>query len=59
MQSTVVQGGEYEEVQTIDISNASGGTFRLAFDGEVTDVLSTSASASTIQSALNALVFKL
>jgi YD repeat-containing protein len=42
-------------VQTVTLTNATGGTFRLAFAGYVTAPLATSATAAQVESALEAL----
>ena len=44
-----------DEVQTITLSNATGGTFRLAFGGQTTAPLAYNASAATVESSLEAL----
>ena len=33
IEATDTAGGTYDEVQTVELDNASGGTFRLAFNG--------------------------
>jgi YD repeat-containing protein len=55
VQTTNVQGGVYSEVQSLVLANATGGTWRLAYDGEVTSPLAYNASAGTVETALEAL----
>lgn len=56
IQSTDTQGSaSNSEVQTITISGATGGTFRLTFGTEQTSGLAYNASAGTVESALEAL----
>ena len=43
------------EVQTVTISGAAGGTFKLKFDGDTTNSIAFNASAATVQSELEAL----
>lgn len=43
------------EVQTVSVANASGGTFRLQFNGDTTGNISYDATAWTVRSALQAL----
>jgi hypothetical protein len=43
------------EIQSINVANATGGQFRLAFSGATTSNLNYSASASSVQSALQSL----
>ena len=43
------------EIQTISLSNATGGTFILGFAGAVTSAIAYNASAAAVQSALEAL----
>lgn len=45
----------YNEVQLVTVSNATGGDFRLTFNGSTTSNLSYNASASTVRTALRAL----
>jgi len=49
--STDLEGGEVQEVS----NNAAGGTFTLTFDGQTTAAIDYNASASTVESALEAL----
>ncbi len=52
-QTTVTQGGSgTNEQQTVTVSNATGGTFRLAYNNAQTVAIAYNASASTVQSAL-------
>ncbi len=44
-----------EEVQTLTLTGATGGTFTLTFDGETTSTIAYNASAATVQTALRAL----
>lgn len=44
-----------DEVQTITIANATGGTFTLSFNGQITANIAYNASAATVESALEAL----
>ena len=54
--ATTTQGsGSTSEVQTINLSNLTSGTFRLAFDGQVTPPIAYNASAATVESSLEAL----
>lgn len=54
--ATTTQGATgTNEVQTVTNSNLTSGTFRLAFDGQVTAPIAYNASASTVESALEAL----
>lgn len=57
VQATDVNGAATgtSEVQTITLANATGGTFRLAFSGQTTAPLAYNASASTVESTLEAL----
>jgi len=50
IEATDTQGASsnLNEVQTVTISNANGGTFRLAFDGQVTAPLNHNASSSDV-----------
>ncbi len=53
---TDTQGsGSQDEVQTVTLSNATGGTFRLALDGYVTAPLAYNATATQVAAALEAL----
>ena len=49
------QPASTDEVQTITLSNATGGTFRLAFGGQTTAPLDYDATNSEVESALEAL----
>ena len=55
IQATDTQGGNSNEVQTISLSNATAGTFRLAYGNQNTGDLAYNASAGTIQTALEGL----
>ncbi len=55
VQATDVVGGVYSEVQQITLSNSSGGTWRLAYNGEVTAPLAHNANAAAVESALESL----
>jgi RHS repeat-associated protein len=56
IESTTTQGsGPQDEIQTVALSNATGGTFRIAFKGQVTSPLAYNASAATVDSALEGL----
>ena len=55
IQATDTEGGVFDEVQTITLSNASGGTLRLAFRGETTAPLNYDATAADVDSALEEL----
>lgn len=56
IETTTTQGsGSQSEIQTVALSNATGGTFRIAFGGQVTAPLAYNASNSTVDSALEAL----
>ena len=57
IQATDVNGqpATTDEVQTVTLSNATGGTFRLAFGGQVTAPIAYNASAATVESSLEAL----
>ena len=56
IETTTTQGsGVLSEIQTVALSNATGGTFRIAFGGQVTSPLAYNASQSTVDSALEAL----
>ena len=46
-------GGNFTETQTITLSNASGGTWRVAYNGEVSAPLSPSITASQLKSVLD------
>ena len=56
IEATDVQGGTGgNEVQAVTLSNATGGTFRLAFGGYVTTPLAYNATAAQVDAALDAL----
>ncbi len=52
---TDATGGTFTETQSIVLANSSGGTWRLAYNGEVTAPLSPSATSSQVDAALEAL----
>ena len=51
--NTTVTGGTYTESQTITLSNASGGTWRVAYNGEVSAALSPTITAAQLKSTLD------
>jgi YD repeat-containing protein len=55
IEATDTQGTTESEVQTVTLSNASGGTFRLAYKGETTAPMLHDASAATVETTLEAL----
>ena len=56
IEATDTQGSSGgSEVQTVTLSNATGGTFRLAFEGYVTTPLAYNATAAQVDAALDAL----
>ena len=56
IEATDTQGSSGgDEVQTVTLSNATGGTFRLAFEGYVTAPLAYNATAAQVDAALDAL----
>jgi hypothetical protein len=54
--NTTVTGGDFTETQTITLSNASGGTWRVAYNGEVSAPLSPSINASQLKSVLDGFI---
>ncbi|MDX1928383.1 MAG: RHS repeat-associated core domain-containing protein, partial [Pirellulaceae bacterium] len=54
--NTTVEGGAYQEIQTITLSNATSGTWRVAYNGEISTALATSITAAGLKSALDAFV---
>ena len=54
--TTTVTGGVFSEVQTIALANASSGTWRLAYNGEITAPLSPSITATQLKTALDGFV---
>ncbi|MFN9851522.1 MAG: hypothetical protein ACK57P_06880, partial [Planctomycetota bacterium] len=52
--TTTVTGSNQAEVQTLALSNASGGTWRVAYDGEVSAPLSPTITAAQLKTALDA-----
>ncbi len=55
VEATDTTGAILDEEQTIDLDNVSGGTFRLAFQGETTATIVYNATASTVESELEQL----
>lgn len=56
IETTVTNGhAAQDEIQTVTPTNATGGTFRLAYKGQTTVPLAYNASSSTVDSALEAL----
>jgi RHS repeat-associated protein len=53
--ATDAVGGVFNETQTLVLANATGGTWRLAYDGKVTARLATTATAGQVDAALEAL----
>jgi RHS repeat-associated protein len=51
--NTTVTGGTYTESQTITLSNASGGTWRVAYNGEVSAALAPTITAAQLKSMLD------
>ncbi len=51
----LVTAGGVNEVQTVEVASATGGTFTLTFQGQTTAAIAYNASASTVQAALLAL----
>jgi len=51
--TTSVNGSIQTEVQTINLANASGGTWRVAYNGEVSAALSPTITAAQLKSALD------
>ena len=51
--NTTVTGGNFTETQTITLSNASGGAWRVAYNGKVSAPLSPSITASQLKSVLD------
>jgi RHS repeat-associated protein len=54
--TTTTEGGAYPEIQTITLSNATSGTWRVAYNGEISTALATSITASGLETALEAFV---
>ncbi|MEO8272157.1 MAG: hypothetical protein ABI557_20775, partial [Aureliella sp.] len=52
--TTSVTGGIFSETQSIVLANATGGTWRLAYNGEITGPLSPSITAAQVKTALDA-----
>ena len=53
---TTAEGGAYPEIQSINLSNATSGTWRVAYNGEISTALATSITAAGLKSALDAFV---
>jgi hypothetical protein len=53
--TTTPGDGTHNEVQSVTIAGANGGTFTLTFSGQTTAAIAWNASAATVQSALEAL----
>ena len=51
--TTSVTGGVYSETQTITLANATGGTWRVAYNGEISGQLSPSISATDLKAVLD------
>lgn len=51
--TTTANGGIYSETQTIALANATGGTWRLAYNGEITGALSPSITDAQVKTALD------
>jgi YD repeat-containing protein len=51
----ITGGGSGNEEQTVTLSNATGGSFRLAFEDQVTDPIAYNASAGTVEAELESL----
>ena len=54
--TTTATGGVFSEVQTVALANASSGTWRLAYNGEITAPLSPSITSSQLKTALDGFV---
>jgi RHS repeat-associated protein len=54
--NTTVQGGGYTESQTIALANATGGTWRLAYNGEISSPLSPTITAAGVKAELDAFI---
>ncbi|MDX1928385.1 MAG: RHS repeat-associated core domain-containing protein, partial [Pirellulaceae bacterium] len=54
--NTTVEGGAYQEIQTITLSNATSGTWRVAYNGEISAALATSITAADLKTALDAFI---
>jgi len=55
VETTTTQGVGANEVQVVTLSDSTGGTFKLSFGGQTTSAIAYNASASTVDSALEAL----
>lgn len=49
------EGGATNEIQTVSVHHATGGTFTLTFDGQTTGNIAYDATAGTVETALEAL----
>ncbi len=54
--TTTATGGVFSEIQTIALANASSGTWRLAYNGEITAPLSPSITSSQLKTALDGFI---
>jgi len=54
--NTTITGGTFTETQTINLANASGGTWRVAYNGEVSSPLAPTITAAQLKSVLDAFV---
>jgi YD repeat-containing protein len=52
--TTQTTGGTFSETQSIVLANATGGTWRVAYDGEISAPLSTTITAAQLKTALDA-----
>jgi RHS repeat-associated protein len=52
--TTTAEGGAYPEIQTLTLGNATSGTWRVAYNGEISAALATSITAAGLKSALDA-----
>jgi len=55
IEATDTTGGNGNEQQTVTLTSASGGVFRLAFEGETSQPIAYNASSSTVETALEEL----
>jgi hypothetical protein len=53
--SVLTSDSATDEVQTVTVANATGGTFTLTFSGQTTAAIAYNASAATVKTALEAL----
>ena len=54
--TTSVTGGTFTEVQTIVLANASGGTWRVAYNGEISAPLSPSMTSTQLKTVLDGMI---